>query len=218
MKRYDLPNTSSKRSRRALCDVSGSVFGKNSLRWGVVGILCMLSGVGCVQRRLTIRSNPPGAVVYVDNQNIGTTPISTNFLFYGKRHIRLVKDGYEEIDEMREIRAPWYQLPVVDMVSETLVPGEIQDRRTLQYTLKAKQQTTGNQLLNEAEQFRATTRSPSASIYAPSQSLATPTPTSNGQMAPTSGGIAPNGTVPNASTAPNGTSSGLTVPTYSGPY
>ncbi|MDD3468353.1 MAG: PEGA domain-containing protein [Thermoguttaceae bacterium] len=187
-----------------------------AFRWCVIGVLCMLSGVGCVQRRLTIRSNPPGAVVYVDNQEIGTTPISTNFLFYGQRHIRLVKDGYEEIDEMREIRAPWYQLPVVDMVSETVVPGEIQDRRTLQYTLKSKQQTTGNQLLNEAEQFRATTRSPSASIYAPSQSLAIPsTAAGGGQPMPPASGLAPNGTV---STIPTTPDSGLTVPTYSGPY
>ena len=40
---------------------------------------------GCVQRRLTIRSSPPGAVVYVGNQEIGTTPISHDFIYYGSR-------------------------------------------------------------------------------------------------------------------------------------
>ena len=32
---------------------------------------------GCVRRRMTVRSNPPGAVVFVDDQEIGTTPAST---------------------------------------------------------------------------------------------------------------------------------------------
>ena len=34
---------------------------------------------GCVHRRLTVRSNPPGAAVYVDNQEIGTTPVTANY-------------------------------------------------------------------------------------------------------------------------------------------
>ena len=33
--------------------------------------------VGCVQRRMVVRSNPPGAVVYVDDYQIGTTPVAT---------------------------------------------------------------------------------------------------------------------------------------------
>src|SRR5688572_10814496 len=38
--------------------------------------LMLLSASGCVRRRLNVRSNPPGALVYVDNQQIGTTPCS----------------------------------------------------------------------------------------------------------------------------------------------
>lgn len=60
---------------------------------------CLLAGAavaaagGCVQRRMTVRSNPPGALVYVDDYQIGTTPVSTDFIYYGTRKIRLVKDG-----------------------------------------------------------------------------------------------------------------------------
>ena len=46
---------------------------------------------------MTIRTNPPGALVYVDDYEIGTTPVSTNFTYYGKRKIRIVKDGYETL-------------------------------------------------------------------------------------------------------------------------
>src|SRR5688572_31069760 len=65
----------------------------------VIGLLIMvaLAAGGCVQRRLTIRSNPPGARVYVGDEEIGTTPVSTDFVYYGTRRIRLAKDGYETL-------------------------------------------------------------------------------------------------------------------------
>ena len=50
-----------------------------------------------MQRRLTIRSNPPGALVYVDDYQIGTTPVSTDFVYYGTRKVRLVKSGHETL-------------------------------------------------------------------------------------------------------------------------
>src|SRR5262245_3745792 len=48
-------------------------------------VCAMLAQTGCVQRRLTIRSNPPGALAYVDDYQIGTTPVSTDFVYYGTR-------------------------------------------------------------------------------------------------------------------------------------
>ena len=56
--------------------------------------LCLPS-TGCVRRRLNVRTNPPGALVYVDNQQIGTTPCSVDFIYYGTREIRLVKPGFD---------------------------------------------------------------------------------------------------------------------------
>ena len=54
----------------------------------------LLTSMGCVQRRLTLRSFPEGAMAYVDDQEIGQTPVSTSFTHYGVRSIRLEKDGY----------------------------------------------------------------------------------------------------------------------------
>ena len=56
---------------------------------------------------MTIRSNPPGALVYVDDYTIGVTPVSTSFIYYGTRKIRLVKDGYETLTVMQPISPPW---------------------------------------------------------------------------------------------------------------
>jgi hypothetical protein len=55
---------------------------------------CCLS-TGCVRRRLTVRTSPPGAQVFVDDQEIGTTPCSSSFVYYGPgRKVTLIKDGY----------------------------------------------------------------------------------------------------------------------------
>jgi hypothetical protein len=46
---------------------------------------------------MLLRSNPPGATVYVDNQLIGVTPCATDFTYYGTREVRLVKPGFETL-------------------------------------------------------------------------------------------------------------------------
>src|ERR1700690_4113146 len=68
----------------------------------LAAIVLSLGTSGCVQRRMTIRSNPPGALVYVDDYEIGTTPVSASFTYYGTRKIRLVKDGYETLTVMQK--------------------------------------------------------------------------------------------------------------------
>ena len=93
--------------------------------------LVMVAGSGCVQRRMTIRSNPPGALVYVDDYQIGTTPVSTDFVYYGTRKIRLVKDGFETLTVRQPIPVPWYEVFPLDFVSENLWPWEIRDERVV---------------------------------------------------------------------------------------
>ena len=84
-----------------------------------------------MQRRMTIRSNPPGALVYVDDYQIGTTPVSTDFVYYGTRKIRLVKDGFETLTVRQPIPVPWYEVFPLDFVSENLWPWEIRDERVV---------------------------------------------------------------------------------------
>ena len=113
---------------------------------------------GCVRRRMLVRSNPPGAMVYIDNQPIGPTPCSTDFVYYGTREIRLVKPGYETLTINQPIPAPWYELPPLDFISENLVPREIQDYRTLSYNLQPRVIKPSQQLLGDAEQLRQYTQ------------------------------------------------------------
>ena len=120
----------------------------------VLMLLGVLMLPGCVRRRLNVRSNPPGALVYVDNQQIGTTPCSVDFIYYGTREIRLIKPGYETLTVNQPIPAPWYQIPPIDFVSENLVWTKIRDNRTVTYELAPQLVVPTEQLVDRANQLR----------------------------------------------------------------
>jgi hypothetical protein len=119
--------------------------------------LCLglaLLAAGCAQRRMTIRTNPPGAAVYVDDYPIGTTPVSTNFTYYGTRKIRLVKDGYETLTVLQPVKTPWYDFFGLDFVSENIIPGEIRDQQQFCYQLRPQAVVPTEQLMGRAEELR----------------------------------------------------------------
>jgi hypothetical protein len=123
-----------------------------------MALVVLALGPGCVRRRLLVRSNPPGAMVYVDNQPIGTTPCATSFVYYGTREIKLVKPGYETLTVKQPIPAPWYEFPGIDFVSENLAPREIQDFRTLTYNLTPQVIVPADIVIARAEQLRSGTQ------------------------------------------------------------
>ena len=120
----------------------------------VLGLLLCALNTGCVQRRMTVRTNPPGALLYVNDYEIGATPVSLPFTYYGTRKIRLVKDGYETLTVMQPIPAPWYEFFPMDFVSENFVPGQIRDQRTLDFQLRPQVVVPTEQLLSRAEGLR----------------------------------------------------------------
>lgn len=159
---------------------SGLQIGISQLGKLAVAAAVCLSLTGCVTRRLTVKSNPPGASLYIDDTEIGVTPVSTTYLRYGKRKFRLVKDGYETLTTIQPVPAPWYQIPPLDFISENLVPGEIKDQRTLNFNLQPQVNVETSELKTRAEELRArtrSTRSPMATpgpVYPPPPDFALP--------------------------------------------
>ena len=136
-------------------------------RWPLLAVaLLVVLQAGCVTRRFTIRSNPPGARVYVDDHDVGTTPVSFSYQYYGTRKIRLVKAGYETLTVMQRMPAPWYQYFPLDFFSENVVPWELRDERTMEFDLRASAVVPRQQLLRNGEELRHATRG-SASVPLP---------------------------------------------------
>jgi hypothetical protein len=123
----------------------------------VVGLASVLQ-TGCVRRRMTIRSNPPGALVYVDDQEIGVTPAATEFVYYGTRKIQIFADGYEPLTVKQPFPAPWYQIPPLDFFVENLWPWEIRDERAIQFDLQPQQLVPNEKLIERAESLRGNTQ------------------------------------------------------------
>jgi hypothetical protein len=118
-----------------------------------LAIAC-LSATGCVRRRLTVRSFPPGAQVFVDDQEIGTTPCSAAFVYYGTRKITLIKDGYRTETTWQTFNPPWYQIPPLDFATENLIVNEIRDERIVDVQLVPEEIVPQQQLLDRAQSLR----------------------------------------------------------------
>jgi hypothetical protein len=103
---------------------------------------------------MTVRSNPPGALVYVDDYQIGTTPVSTDFIYYGTRKIRLVKDGYETLTVRQPFPLPWYQVFPLDFVTENIWPWEIRDERVVDLAMMPAAMTPPEEVVGRAEVAR----------------------------------------------------------------
>lgn len=104
---------------------------------------------------MTIRSDPPGALVIVDGEEIGYTPASIDFTYYGTREITLVKDAYETLTTLQTVPAPWYQIVPLDFVSDNLLPFKVTNRHEYTYTLQRQEIVSKRQLLDRANSLRS---------------------------------------------------------------
>ena len=104
------------------------------LRVLLVACCLSLGLAGCVTRSLTIKTDPPGALVYVNDQLKGNSPVTYDFEWYGWHRLTLRKEGYQRLDDRKQLRSPVYLWIPFDLVME-LVPVRISDARTWSYTL-----------------------------------------------------------------------------------
>jgi len=168
-------------------------------------VCCVLSG--CVHRSLTVRTEPSGAKVYINDELKGEAPVSYDFTWYGWYRLTLRKDGFERLDDHRLINAPVYLWIPFDLVME-LLPLTIRDARTWSYTLaKSAELPTPAppQTLTPAQEPAAvdpaapaeeTTTTPSPDTSAPSSRPAATTPAADAPATktPTSNMETPDGT------------------------
>lgn len=125
----------------------------------LAAIACALLATGCVSRRVTIRSNPPGALVEVDGERLGFTPVSFDFDYYATREITLSKVGYETLTVKQPFKAPWYQIPPLDAVSDNLLPYRVTNRHDFAYTLTRQRVESTPQLIERASNIRSRVQS-----------------------------------------------------------
>ncbi len=65
---------------------------------------CLL--VGCVERKLTITTEPAGALVLLNDEEIGTSPVTVGFEWYGDYNVRVSKENYTTLVTHRNLARP----------------------------------------------------------------------------------------------------------------
>jgi len=113
---------------------------------------------GCVERRYTIRSDPPGATVIVNGEEIGPTPASKSFYYYGNREITLMLDGHQTRTVIEPINAPWWDNYATEFFSENVIPFSLRDEREYKYQLLPAESPPQAELRNRAESLREEAR------------------------------------------------------------
>ena len=121
----------------------------------LVSVLGALCAGGCMQRTLTVRSDPPDALVYLNDLEVGRTPITRSFVWYGTYDVELRKEGFESIKTTANVWAPWWQWVPIDFAAEIL-PLHLHDERVLTYSLKpaSTQPVDPDRLMMRAEDMR----------------------------------------------------------------
>ncbi len=119
----------------------------------ILGLAAVLFA-GCVERRLTINTQPPGATVILNDQEIGTSPVTVPFNWYGDYWVRISKEGCETLNTHRKLKAPLHDYPPFDFFVQVLYPGRIVDAYEWTFELAPKQYPTREELIEEAEAMK----------------------------------------------------------------
>ena len=122
---------------------------KAFLAIAAVVVLC-----GCVERTLTIVTEPSDAVVWLNDEEIGTTPVTVNFNWYGDYRVQISKEGYETLNTHQKLKRPLHDRPPFDFFAQVLWPGRIVDEYEWKYELAPYQQPDAAQLVEQAEAMR----------------------------------------------------------------
>lgn len=124
------------------------------------GILCAtlaaltVASEGCVRRTIRITTEPPNALIFLNDQEIGRSELTTDFLWYGDYDVIIRKEGYETLQTHWNIEPPWYQVVPIDFFSEVLWPGHLHDAHSRHFVLSPRTLPTTEELIERAEETR----------------------------------------------------------------
>lgn len=149
---------------------------------GIVGLSLLALG-GCVDRIMTINTDPDNAVIFLNDQEVGRSPLTHDFSSYGRYQLEVRKEGYVTVKGTQEMQEPWWQLIPLDLVTE-LLPWHFQDRRTYHYSMAeaSTQPANAQDMLTRADQLRGML------LTSPNTRLPTTYPTGLPSPSPFSGG------------------------------
>lgn len=127
---------------------------KNSLLiLPVLGLIVSILLSGCVERKLTINTEPQGALVILNDEEIGTSPVTVSFEWYGDYWVKIRKEGYESLNTHRPLKGPWYDNFPFDLFLQIFSPDRIVDSYEWTFPLEPKKEISREELIQAAEKL-----------------------------------------------------------------
>ena len=120
----------------------------------VVPGLLLIALAACVERTITVRTNPPGALVTVNEIEKGRTPLTFSFIWYGQYRVLVEHPQYETLETSRSVPTPIYQWPGIDFVCEVLLPFKFHNHHDWDFTLAPRRTVPTDELIDRAQRFR----------------------------------------------------------------
>ena len=117
----------------------------------IVSGLCL---TGCVERKLTINTEPPGAIVTLNDEEIGTSPVTVGFEWYGDYDVRIAKPGYETLKTHRNLKAPLHDKFPIDFLAQCINPQRIVNSYEWTFALEEKKPVDKDELIKEAQKLK----------------------------------------------------------------
>jgi hypothetical protein len=125
-----------------------------SLVFVIISLAGGLLIAGCVERKLTINTEPKGAQVVLNDEEIGTSPVTVGFNWYGDYSVRISKEGYETLNTHRKLKAPWYDYFPFDFFAQILNPSRIVDPYEWTFELSPRKEMSREELLQNAKHLK----------------------------------------------------------------
>ena len=119
-----------------------------------VCLIVSLFLVGCVERKLTINTEPQGAIVVLNDEEIGTSPVTVSFEWYGDYNVRVSKEGFETLKTHRKLKRPWHDKFPFDFFAQLIYPKRIVDSYEWTFELDPQQQPTREELIQDALELK----------------------------------------------------------------
>jgi hypothetical protein len=139
-------------------------------------VLVVCTAGGCVERKYTVYTDPPNALVLVNNVPLGPSPADGSFVYYGRYDFTLMAPGFETLHVQECLSPPWYEWWPLDFFFETLWPFEIQDVRTFHYRMMPVAIPNTEDLLRRSGQVRDQGRAIQPAPTAPPETATPPAP------------------------------------------
>lgn len=116
-------------------------------------LFCLCSG--CVERKLTIITEPAGALVALNDEEIGTSPVTVGFEWYGDYSVRITKEGFQTLNTHQNLKRPLRDRAPFDLLDDMFMTRI--DEYTWTFKLEPYQQIQKDQLIDQAVKMQKQT-------------------------------------------------------------